>query len=489
MFLHRATRGPFLARVGPTRWSRGNPKADAALDDFAERGARFFVGTTEMVLHNPEHRLLLGVSSVVGRFQAALTNKKSISTRIERAKQGRPACGNLPFGRTWDGEKWGVDPAKQALVQDAARRYLAGEQMRRIAGDYGTSQPVLHDILTKRCGPEWVQELHAKKLNSHEKIVTKVPRLLDEDTIKAVKARAEANKTYLHGRAKHEYLLGGLVYCAHCGYALCGHTNPKKGARYYCHFSRGKGVGDCALRPRPCVRADHLEDAVMRELFSCFGNPAAVQRAVEAATADRTKAEQLRGRLRVLEDSLAKVEAAHERVVDAIAEGVLTKAKASKKLAELDEREKALKGELDTLAAALRNTLTPEEVRAAAERASAGFRKHAPLSMKAWARKATLNHDYEVMAWEDARQLALMVFGGRTADGERLGVYVDCLTGRAWQRKTWRFRAVGRLTDHWGRSPAPPYVDGDPERGEFMGGPDQQALLHEVLSRKGWCPP
>jgi DNA invertase Pin-like site-specific DNA recombinase len=474
------------------RWSRGNPKADAALDDFAERGVRFFVGRTEMVLHNPEHRLLLGVSSVVGRFQAALTNKKSISTRIERARQGKPACGRLPYGRTWDGERWGVDPEKRALVEDAARRYLSGETTHAVAVSYGTTQPVLHDILTKRCGPEWVQEFHARKLNIHERVITEVPPLLPEETIRAVLARAEANKTYLHGRPKRSYLLGGLVYCARCGYAMCGHTNPKKGVRYYCHFYRGKGVGDCPLRPRPIVRADHLEDAVMRELFSCLGNPAAVQKAVEAAVPDRAKTDEQRRQLRGLEEQLEKVEAARERIVGAIADGTLSNALARKQLARLDEREAALKGERDALQAALGDAPTDEEIRAAAGRVAAAFGagdadEYGDV-VQAARKNVIINRRYDLMTPEEARQLALMVFGGTLPDGKRMGVYVEVASGRAWQRKTWRYQALGRLTDQWGSAPRQ-LTEPDPEYGEFMGGPDQPHLLREVLSRKGWCPP
>src|SRR4029079_14046532 len=44
-------------------------------------------------------------------------------------------------------------------------------------------------------------------LNIHERIPTKVPRLLPEATIQAVRARATVNRTYNHGQHKFKYLL------------------------------------------------------------------------------------------------------------------------------------------------------------------------------------------------------------------------------------------------------------------------------------------
>jgi DNA invertase Pin-like site-specific DNA recombinase len=48
------------------RWSRDNAKSSAGLDIFKEHGIKFFVGTNDWNLYNPEHFLYLGMSSVTG---------------------------------------------------------------------------------------------------------------------------------------------------------------------------------------------------------------------------------------------------------------------------------------------------------------------------------------------------------------------------------------------------------------------------------------
>src|SRR5262249_53081205 len=120
------------------RWSRDNGKSREGLEVFKEHGIRFFVGTTEYDLYNPHHVLFLSMSAVIGEFLASNQNKKSILNRIERGRSGLPTCGKLPFGRTFDEttKKWGIDPEKQAMVEDVARRYLAGEPMPKLAEEY-----------------------------------------------------------------------------------------------------------------------------------------------------------------------------------------------------------------------------------------------------------------------------------------------------------------------------------------------------------------
>src|SRR5262245_57171738 len=53
------------------RWSRDNEKAEEGVKAFKAAKVRFFVSVTEYDLYNPEHRLFLGMSAVIGQFQAA----------------------------------------------------------------------------------------------------------------------------------------------------------------------------------------------------------------------------------------------------------------------------------------------------------------------------------------------------------------------------------------------------------------------------------
>src|SRR5262249_48308049 len=139
------------------RWDRGGDEAREAREAFKRHRIRFFISVTEYDLFNPEHVLFLDLSSAIGKFHASNQNKKSLLNRIARARRGIPSGGKVPFGRTWDeqNEQWGIDPKKQTLIADAAKRYLAGEPLLKLAKEYGLNHSNLCKVLPERCGEEW----------------------------------------------------------------------------------------------------------------------------------------------------------------------------------------------------------------------------------------------------------------------------------------------------------------------------------------------
>jgi hypothetical protein len=332
----------------PDRWSRDNAKSKEGLEAFRKAGVKFFVGATEMNLWDPNHRFMLGMSAEVGEFMALQTAKKSLENRIERARKGHPAVGGLPFGRTYDpsapeGKQWGIDAQKQAVIKDIAERYLAGESLVKLCQEYHLNHSYTCVVLRERCGDVWQQEFISKALNMHEVVPMAVPRLLDEATIKAVKARMEDRRTVRHGKPTHDYALNGFVFCGVCGYNLTGQPERSGSARlYYRHHKRG----GCTVHPRPWVPAAALERNILRELFALFGNPAAIERAVKAAVPDCDVL--LRRRLR-LNDELSGISKARANILDLVTKSLVTMADAAKQLGALKERESTLRAEVERI--------------------------------------------------------------------------------------------------------------------------------------------
>jgi len=457
------------------RWSRDNASSKHGLELLRKHGVRFFVGATEMNLFNPEHRLLLGMSAEIGEFLAIHQNKKSIENRIEVAKSGRPACGKPPFGRTFDKKtgQWGIDRKKQAMVQDVASRYLAGETLRKIADEYHVNHPNLHKILTTRSGDSWVQHFDSDDLNIHEVIPTKIPRLLDEDIIKAIKQKAEANKTYSHGQLKNQYLLGRLVFCSHCGYAMSGQTNHE-GGRYYRHANRTK----CTKAGKKAwVNAADLEQAVFVQLFQCFGNPVAVQKAIEDATPNRDKIDELVQRRKRLWAELEKFDTCRQRVIGLVLKGTIGEGEATKQLDDAQSRGSKLQEELDRLNTSLDHLPDQAQVKAVAKRFAGKFKR---TDARLWAKTEDANSRPEAMSWNEKRALFEMVFSGRTTDGKRMGVFIEWIAGQEGRlRKTWNYRIIGHLIDEKGTSPLPTWLRENHEE-DCQGGHRQRELLDKV---------
>lgn len=428
----------------PTRWSRDNVKSEQGLELLKDAGVRFFVLTTEHDLYDPQARLFLGLSSTIGAFHARVQKQKSLLNRIARAKASNaPTCGRLPFGRVWDADRkeWSVDPDKKAMIEDVAARYLAGESLPKLAREYGVNHANLCKILRERCGDAWEQEFRADDLNIAETVRVAVPRLLDESTIRAVLRCLEKNRTYGHKppRSAYDFLLRGCIFCAGCGYSLMGQTNPN-GRHYYRH-ARHEWGRECPFKePRPWVRAERIEEAVVADLFNMFGNPAAIERSVRAAVPDCDKA--LRRRARV-EEELAKLAQARDRVLALVIEDHLTESQAAKKLGELKGREGVLRDELGRLNAALADVPDPADVRRYVER----FGESVVVFDDGGNQYAGGNdvQSFLLMSRQERRALVESVFGAHLPDGTPGGVYIKPAGGQRFRRKQFTYELRGRL--------------------------------------------
>ncbi len=441
------------------RWSRDNESSKPGLRILRDNGIAFYVGQSEMNLHSPETKLFLGMSAEIGEFTASQQNKKSMENRIARAKRGVPSAGKLPPGRTYNGEteKWGIDKKFRDTIQQVAKRYLAGEAMAELANEYGMNHPNLHKTLMERCGEDWQLHFDSDAFNIHEVVPIKVPRLLDEQTIDKLRKRAQINKTCQDRKAKYEYALSGKVFCAQCGYRLMPQSPNRKGGHIYYRHSDRDGAAKCKVRPRPYVRADELDNAVLRHILDFYGNPKAIQKAIEDATPNKAQHDETRQRIKALETKVAQTQKRKKVVLGLILRGVISDADAEKSLKEAGERETRQREEIDRLQASLEKSLSGEEIRAVAEHVSHLMRDRFGKQKKRRSKLeyGTMDHmlklraleQVEEMTFEQKRELVKDVFDGTTLDGKPMGVYVEAIDGQSNHRsKVWRYKLCGNIT-------------------------------------------
>jgi site-specific DNA recombinase len=476
--LSDAAKGMFDAVMvsHPDRWSRDNAKSKAGLEILRRHHIRFFVGTQEFDLFNPIAKLWLGMSAEIGEFSAGTQNQKSTDSRIERAKRGVPTGGKLPFGRLFDKktETWSIDPNKQAVVKDVARRFLAtpGESLADLAEEYGMNHSNLHKVMTKRCGENWEIAFDVANLNISENIPVKVPRLLPDSIIEQILKKVAAKKTYSHGHIKHRYLLARMIFCGHCNYTMFGQTNhPKTSAKQYYRHAHAKRERKCtcAESAHKWLDAEVIERNVMHELFQMFGNPAAVQRAIERAVPDRQKVKGLRDQHARLESAIQKSKSSIQRVVDLVADGTIQKDEAQVKLTELRQQGEKQHHDLAKVNAQLEGLPSPDVVKAVSgeivdrfQRAMFPSLRHerkigllpvadksgeidysASLTMRIDA--ADADEAIRTMTWEDKRRLLELVFSMPLADGRRAGVYVEWLPTNRNSKPKWKYSIRGHL--------------------------------------------
>jgi DNA invertase Pin-like site-specific DNA recombinase len=423
-----------------TRWSRDNVQSKEGLKVLRDARVRFFVLGSEYDLFNDEHRLFLGLTAEIGEYHAASQRKKSLINRIERARRGIPTAGKVPFGRKFNAktETWSIDPAKQALIAEVAERYLRGERLRDLATEKGMNHSNLCKTFRYGCGTEWGLEFHAEDLAIHETVSFTVPRLLDEKVVKAVQRKLLAKRTRENGHPKTEYLLRGKIFCLGCGYLLTPQWNP--GGRIYYRHPMMEQKRHCPYKPKPWVRSARIEEKVIQMLFNMFGNPTAIERAVKAAIPDCDQAVR---RQQSLQEDLAKIGKARDRVLGMIEKDLLTDDQAEKKLQELKDREGILQEELTKLADTLADVPTQEVLQCYVEKCQRsifvlddnGNEYLGGNELQTWL----------AMTEEEKRALVCAVFDAPLADGTPSGVYIYPLTSGPDGRPVWGFKMRGRL--------------------------------------------
>ena len=391
--------------------------------------------TTEYDLSNADARLL-SLSTTIGAYQARIQKQKSILNRIHRAKRGIPTAGKVIFGRRFvvnaDGSvTWSVDEEIRAKIEQIAERYLLGESLRKLTQEFRLCEhTTLLKNLKERCGTDWTNSFAVSELNIKETVTFKVPRLLPDAIIQKIRQRTKSNRTFTHGQAENKYLLGRMVFCDHCGTTLTGQTRPN-GTQYYRH--KVASTIPCSIRMMS-VRAMVLIENVVHHLFDVFGNPMAVQTAIEEANIGTEQISKLIENRERIETELKAIDRARNRILDLIRDDCISDAQARGKLKELNEQSAKFEQNLNEIEHRLKDVPNPDTVRAVSSAIAERF-KHAifptrryergigpvedangRLSAKLWAQLEVADGEPESMSWAEKRYLLQMVFGGHTSD-------------------------------------------------------------------------
>ena len=398
----------------PSRWSRDNQKSKEGLEILRANGIRFYVGTLELDLFNPVSRLNIGMITEINEFHALITLLKTMDSKIHRAKRNVPSSGLLPWGRTFNKktETWGVDDEKKAIIEQAAARYLAGhEPMAKIAATYGMGPNDLWNLLNNKSGTQWEVRFRSPRLNIDETVMLTIPELLPQETIEAIHARADANRTWNHGAIKNQYLLSRMIFCARCGRSFTGYRRVGEKKRYYHHHHH---AGNPACFPK-FLDADKVERAVLLKLASTFQSPSSVEQALRDAAPDLTRTEQLRDELTMALKELDKVRNRKDRIVQMVSKGLMEEEEVVRTMTPLRESEKAIRERIREIETELETAPDPVTLRRASLLAS---RVLAHLR---------LEHPEYILkkSYDEQRAFVESMFGGRDAKRNRLGVFLN----------------------------------------------------------------
>jgi len=274
----------------------------------------------------------------------------------------------LGYDRGPDG-RYRLNPAEAALVQEAFRRYGAGETMAAIARDFNS-----RGITTKHGKPWSRSSFHALLKNERYTGVFiwkdvraegGVPVIIDRKDFDRVQRRiaVEAeNRLDRRDRGHGLYVLTGRAVCGLCGCGLTGVSgvgrHGDRHAYYYCS-GRRKGSG-CELKPVP---RDQLEGLVARAVLELVLTDDTIEWMAEYAAAHQRQ-EDTDAEISRTQDALKANKKAAGNILAAIEKGIYTDTTADR-LRELEAEAHLLEARLCELQSAIADTFTADEIKAA----------------------------------------------------------------------------------------------------------------------------
>ena len=320
-----------------SRWSRDNNKSSTYIDVLRTNGIRFFTLTKEWDLRSPDDMLMLGINTVTNEYQAMLQTKKSLESRIYKAKQGFLSTGKAPLGRKFNKNgEWSVNEEEKKKYELAAKIYLERDiGFTKLGKLMGIKSTTIHRVLTQTAGDSWVQHFRSDRLGIDEAVPIKIPPLLDKITIKKIREKAKRQRSYHPGGVKRKYLLNGLIYCDDCGKRLFGQTGGKENSPYIYyrhpqnvskeHFESVQKKYNLTSHRNPkilkCfsgVRAKIIDDIVLQSIIEMANNIKIFKEALLTPHPNSDERKESIKELQIIEKSIENIMRKEKNLISAI---------------------------------------------------------------------------------------------------------------------------------------------------------------------------
>jgi hypothetical protein len=408
-----------------SRFNRDPVTNDRAIKVYLKNNIRFFIGTWELNLENPDNLLLLDINAATNKHWAARFRQKTISGKLKKAQEAAkgeckvPASlKRLPFGREQVfNEKsgkwiWRLKKKETRLIRWAAKEILNGRGTVEVSNilkkrhNLPLSRNYLRTVLTERCGDEWI----------FMGVKFKIPRILDEATISALKERFKINKQFNRTDIKNKNLLNEFTRCEKCNRAIKGWTDKKtyKGRiSKYPKYSHPTGSYiDCKLRFN--FNKSDLEKMIFDSLYEFTYDRAGLLKAIEDQMPDKKGIEELKKTIAQNQKELKKLDIKINRLVDAYTNGKMNKEIYFKKESELLEIKDGIVAELNKQQTKLNQLPNIEKLKAEGKELRSKLLKH-------YKSPDRLNN----MSYDEKWALLNYFFSGTDENGKRFGIYVD----------------------------------------------------------------
>ena len=318
-----------------------------AHDRLQEGGAALRSGREPIDTSTPSGRLIFQMLASFAEYDRESIRERT-QAGLHRAWTNGVHMGAIPYG--YDIAKNGafvVVPEEAEIVKEILTNIAGGSTLYREAkrlNDLGVPSPGSRfKGRARKHGRSWLYTtirglvhqraysgVHRVSLNGGKGFAEReVPAIVSPTLQERALAALTENKRYAGGKKGRNYLLRGLVWCAHCGttYGGNGSSPPGTEKRYHyysCH--RRKAAYDKRTREHSCphLGAEWIEGLVWSDVRSFLESPGEVLERIREQLESDEATEELTARRDDLARRLTAKQAEKDRYVRAYGQGVIS---------------------------------------------------------------------------------------------------------------------------------------------------------------------
>lgn len=305
-------------------------------------------------------RMMVQLLGVFAEFERATIVERTIVGMERKAERGEWVAGSIPFGYRLDDDRRFLvpEPTEAPVVLQVFQRYTerpeGSSTLAKWLSERGcrTRKGKLFNVpavLTLLRNRAYLGEISFRGNHypaPHEPLIEMA---LFERAQEILQGRGQ--DVSLRRSNQSEYLLTGLVKCAHCGNRYLGASANGNGGRYryYVCFSRQRHEKACEGERPP---ADELEEAILGQLLAVLEREPLVREAISDAfaelDADRPKRE---AELERIDADLCRTGESLDRYFRAFEDGSMPESACGPRIGELTERLRGLEARREELCA------------------------------------------------------------------------------------------------------------------------------------------
>lgn len=386
-----------------TRFGRSTIDTLNNMELLKESGIKL-ISLAEMIdFDTPMGEMVFTMLAGFAKLENEMRTQQVMAGRINSATKGKP-IGRRPFGRVYNKKtgQWILDENKAEIIRTIASEYLNGKSLTSLAKKFNIRYFTLITTLKDRCGTSW--EI---RFDTGEVVKYDIPPILDEETIKEVKAKLDMQKLNRRVDVK-KYVLSGFLHCAKCGSALYGQTQYSDKQEYTYYRHRQQSCDGISV-----ISAPMIENAVFKTIFEDTFDEVGFNEAIKETFPSKQETQKIKNKINRDEKELKRINKDLEKLIDLALSKILNVETIKQRETELQERKDTLIEAIEINKRKLEKQPTDEQIEKQAEIVR--------LRMLDYFKS---EERYKSMTYDEKKRLLHWLFDGKDETGEKHGIYV-----------------------------------------------------------------